>query len=88
MVEQFRMENNSATGTGYTGDDEKEKGEVVLASGDTADRKWFNWGKPGHIAKNCPLKKSKGDKNKKNKNKKFSGKCNHCGKRGHKRDNC
>ena len=31
MVEQFRMENNSANGTGYTGDDEKEKGEVVLA---------------------------------------------------------
>ena len=37
MVEQYKIENNFATGSRYNGDDGKEKGEVVLAGGDTGE---------------------------------------------------
>ena len=89
MVEQYRMENNSTSESGGGKSEGKEKGEVILAGADDETRTCFICHKKGHIAKHCPLKKQGGGKGKgRGKKVRFNGICNHCGKRGHKRENC
>lgn len=64
----------------------KHQGELGLATEDTdlSKTKCYKWGEMGHYANKCPNKKKKGGRP----GRKFNGKCNKCGKFGHKRDDC
>ena len=97
MVEHFRMlygheESNEKNGQEYT--------LTVQGSTSTGGKKCFNCNQFGHIAKNCP---KKGNSNNNSGNSgghnsgsnggnggptKFQGKCNECGKTGHKAAQC
>ena len=69
---------------------------MVLAEVDHSDKKRFICKMKEYIAKNCPLKrnregKARGDSvgnTQTNQSKTFTGRCNHYGKRGCKRENC
>ena len=58
--------------------------EVALSA--VGGRKCFNCNQKGHIAKDCPLKKSSGGSG--GIQGKFNGKCHTCGKTGHKATDC
>ena len=65
-------------------DEESEEDEAALGGVDKSGPRCYNCQEYGHYARNCP-KKAKGDGRKKVR---FNGKCNHCGKVGHKEVDC
>jgi len=85
MLKKFRFINAKDVGFSNTESSPLETGLSIVEKSVV----WYACGRKGHKASNpnCPLKQNQSD-DATGKRKKFKGKCNYCGKLGHKANDC